>query len=178
MDRCAGEPRARPGPATGVHPSEFRRVFGRLPTGVTVITAYTREGPTGMAANSVTSVSLQPPLVLLCPARSSATWPLIRAAGQFCISVLAGHQEEVARRFAARGADRFAGIGWQPRRGGPALDDALAWIDAELRHEHDAGDHTIAVARVIAIEAGPGTSPLVFLRGGYGQFWRGRRESA
>ena len=123
-------------------------------------------------------MSLEPPLILVCPARSSATWPLIRAAGEFCVSVLAAHQEGDARLFASRGADRFAGIGWHPRHGGPALDDAIAWIDAELRHEHDAGDHTIAVARVIAVEAGAGRSPLVFLRGGYGQFWRGRRESA
>lgn len=174
MGTCTGEPVAKPAPATRVRPGEFRRVLGHLPTGVTVITAYTSKGPAGMAANSVTSVSLEPPLILLCPARSSATWPLIRAAGQFCVSVLADHQEGEARRFASRDADRFAGIGWRPRRGGPALTDAIAWIDAELWDEHDAGDHTIAVARVIAMEAGAGTTPLVFFRGGYGQFCRGR----
>lgn len=178
MGTCIGESVAEPGPAPRVPPSEFRHVLGHLPTGVTVITAYTREGPTGMAANSVTAVSLEPPLILLCPARSSATWPLIRAARQFCVSVLAAHQEGVARGFAARGADRFAGIGWHPRRGGPALDDAVAWIDAELLQEHDAGDHTIAVARVVAVDASAGRVPLVFFRGGYGQFRRGRGAGA
>lgn len=177
MGMCTCEPATRPGASPRVRPGEFRRVLGQLPTGVTVITAYTREGPTGMAANSVTSVSLEPPLILVCPARSSATWPLIRTAGQFCVSVLAGHQEEVARRFAARDADRFAGTSWRPRRGGPALEDATAWIDAELADEHDAGDHTIAVARVIAVESGAGTIPLVFFRSGYGQFWRGQRTN-
>ncbi len=66
----------------------------------------------------------------------------------------------------------MSAIARHPRRCGPALDDAIAWIDAELRHEHDAGDHTIAVARVIAAETGAGRMPLVFFRGGYGQFWR------
>jgi 3-hydroxy-9,10-secoandrosta-1,3,5(10)-triene-9,17-dione monooxygenase reductase component len=69
----------------------FRQVLGHLPTGVTVITAWAEHEPTGMAANSVTSVSLDPPLVLFCPAKSSTTWPHIRQSGRFCVNVMAGH---------------------------------------------------------------------------------------
>jgi 3-hydroxy-9,10-secoandrosta-1,3,5(10)-triene-9,17-dione monooxygenase reductase component len=157
--------------ATEIEPGRFREVLAHLPTGVTVITAHGEEGPLGMAANSVTSVSLDPPLILFCPARSSSTWPGIRAAARFCVNVMAGHHEEVTRRFAVKGADRFSGVDYQHRPTGPALTDAVAWIECELHDEHDAGDHTIVVARVIAIEAAaPGVEPLVFFQGRYGSF--------
>ena len=155
---------------TEITGDEFRRVLGHLPTGVTVITAYTPDGPTGMAANSVTSVSLDPPLVLVCPAKSSETWPAIREQRRFCVNVMAGHHEEVSRQFARKDADRFAGVPWHERPSGPALDDAVAWIGCELRDEHDAGDHMIVVASVDEIEAASDTVPLVFFRGRYGTF--------
>lgn len=148
----------------------FRHVLGHLPTGVTVVTAYGADGPTGMAANSVTSVSLDPPLILLCPAKSSDTWPLIRDAGSFCVNIMAGHHEETTRRFALKGVDRFEGVDYTERDTGPALCDAVAWIECTLRDEHDAGDHTIVVGAVSAIEAAPEGSPLVFFRGRYGTF--------
>lgn len=158
-------------PAPIVDSGHFRRVLAHLPTGVAVITAHGASGPTGMAANSVTSVSLDPPLVLFCPARTSATWPEIRAAGGFCINVMAGHHEEVTRRFAAKGVDRFAGVACEDRPTGPALCDALAWIECRLEQEHEAGDHTIVVARVCALEAAAElVDPLVFFRGAYGSF--------
>jgi len=154
-----------------IDPAEFRRVFSHLPTGVSVLTAHGAGGPLGMAVNSVTSVSLEPPLVLFCPARSSTTWPAIRATGAFCINVLAGDQEAVARAFAARGGDRFAGVRGAERPTGLALDGALAWIECRIEDEHDAGDHTIIVARVVAIEGAADVSdPLVFFRGAYGSF--------
>ena len=153
-----------------IDPAHFRRVLGHLPTGVTVITAYGADGPVGMAANSVTSVSLEPPLILFCPATSSTTWPDIRAAGAFCVNVMAGHHEEVTRRFAAKGADRFTGVSYEERPKGPALTDAVAWIECDLHDEHEAGDHSIVVARVVAIEAAAGIEPLVFFAGTYGSF--------
>jgi flavin reductase (DIM6/NTAB) family NADH-FMN oxidoreductase RutF len=157
--------------STTIDPGHFREVLAHLPTGVSVITAHGAAGPVGMAANSVTSVSLSPPLMLFCPARSSTTWPDIRAAGRFCVNVMAGHHEEVTRRFAARETDRFAGVPYTDRAGGPALRDALAWIDCEMQDEHEAGDHTIVVARVLAMEAAAESSdPLVFFRGAYGSF--------
>ena len=146
----------------------FRHVLGHLPTGVTVITAQAGDVPTGMTANSVTSVSLDPPLILVCPAKSSSTWPRIRAAGRFCVNVMAGHHEDTIRRFAQRDVDRFAGVACSARSSGPGLDEAVAWMDCELRDEHEAGDHTIAVAEVVAIDAAVGATPLVFFRGRYG----------
>ena len=101
--------------------SEFRRVLGHLPTGVTVVTAYAADGAlAGMAANSLTSVSLDPPLVLICPAKTSTTWPALREAGTFCVNVMASHHEPLCRRFAQRGADRFADVAWHSRSAGPA----------------------------------------------------------
>lgn len=148
----------------------FRHVLGHLPTGVTVITALSGDTPVGMAANSVTSVSLEPPLILLCPAKSSTTWPDIRDSGSFCVNVMAGHHEEAVRQFALRDADRFAGVAWTPRAAGPALDEAVAVIECELDVEHEAGDHTIAIGRVVALEARSDVAPLVFFQGRYGGF--------
>jgi 3-hydroxy-9,10-secoandrosta-1,3,5(10)-triene-9,17-dione monooxygenase reductase component len=155
---------------TSLDPLRFREVLGHLPTGVTAVTAHGPDGPVGMAANSVTSVSLDPPLILLCPGKSSTTWPSVRASGRFCVNVMAAHHEDVCRRFAAKGATRFAGVDWHERPAGPALDDALAWIECSLREEHDAGDHVIAVADVLAIDAREVRAPLVFFRGRYGTF--------
>jgi 3-hydroxy-9,10-secoandrosta-1,3,5(10)-triene-9,17-dione monooxygenase reductase component len=156
-----------------IEPAAFRRVLGHLPTGVTVITADHSDGPVGMACNSVTSVSLQPPLISFCPARTSETWPALRAAGRFCVNVMADHHEQATRAFARKDVDRFAGVSHHSRIGGPALDDAVAWLDCEIHAEHDAGDHMIVVARVVAMEARNGAEPLMFFRGTYGTFTPG-----
>jgi 3-hydroxy-9,10-secoandrosta-1,3,5(10)-triene-9,17-dione monooxygenase reductase component len=155
--------------SVGIDPTAFREVLGRLPTGVVVITAFGPE-PTGLAANSFTSVSLDPPMVLFCPARSSSTWPTIREAGRFCVNVMAYHHGEVTRRFSQRGIDRFEGVAWHPRETGPALDEAAAWIECTIADELPAGDHTIITADVVAIEAAAEIAPLVFHRGRYGTF--------
>lgn len=155
---------------TEIDPLEFRRVLGRLPTGVTVVTAHGPGGPTGMSANSLTSVSLDPPLILLCPAKTSTTWPMIRSAGRFCVNVMASHQETLCRQFARMNVDRFDGVAFHHRESGPALDEAIAWLDASVDAEHDAGDHTIVVARVRALQARSDGSPLVFFAGRYGTF--------
>jgi flavin reductase (DIM6/NTAB) family NADH-FMN oxidoreductase RutF len=149
----------------------FRQVLGHLPTGVTVVTAHHSGGPVAMSANSVTSVSLDPPLILFCPAKSSTSWPKIRQSGRFCVNVFAAHHEEVSRRFAARGVDRFAGVAWHARPSGPALDDAVAWIECTINAEHGAGDHLIVVGAVNQLDMHEGeTKPLVFFRGRYGSF--------
>lgn len=155
-----------------INPHRFREVLAHLPTGVTVVSAHGVDGPVGMAANSITSVSLNPPLLLVCPAKSSSTWPKIHAAGAFCVNILARHHEELTRQFAAKEADRFRGVAYEHRPTGPALVDAVAWIECRLRDEHDAGDHTIVVADVVAIEAAVAddVEPLVFFRGQYGAF--------
>jgi 3-hydroxy-9,10-secoandrosta-1,3,5(10)-triene-9,17-dione monooxygenase reductase component len=156
--------------AVQIDGGHFRKVLAHLPTGVTVIAAHGEDGPVGMAANSVTSVSLDPALILFCPAITSSTWPKIRAAGSFCVNIMAGHHEEVTRQFAAKEADRFAGVNYENRPTGPGLNDAVAWIECTLYDEREAGDHTIVVAQVVAIEAAREVEPLVFFRGQYGSF--------
>jgi 3-hydroxy-9,10-secoandrosta-1,3,5(10)-triene-9,17-dione monooxygenase reductase component len=153
-----------------IEPDVFRRVLGHLPTGVTVITAHHPDGPVGMACNSVSSVSLAPPLISFCPARGSDTWTALRTAARFCVNVMADHHEAATRTFARKGVDRFAQVRHHPRPCGPALDDAVAWLDCEIRAEHEAGDHLIVVAEVVSLEARPDAAPLVFFRGAYGTF--------
>ncbi|OZC81223.1 monooxygenase [Rhodococcus sp. 06-418-5] len=148
----------------------FRKVLGHLPTGVVVIASDGPSGRTGIAVNSFTAVSLDPALVSICVARTSTTWPAIRAAGRFCISILADHHEQASRQFSARNTDRFAGTSWHDQSAGPALDDAVAWLNCEMYAEYAAGDHTIVVARVHSLSAAEDGSALVFFRGRYGRF--------
>ncbi len=155
---------------TGIGPAAFRELLGRFATGVTVITTVTGDGsPVGMTANSVSSVSLDPPLVLICVDHENAMHrDLARAAG-FVINILASDQEEVSRRFADNCDDRFSGIGYRPgSQGAPILDGVLAYIECHRHSSIEAGDHTIFVGRVTggAVESG---HPLVFYRGGYGE---------
>jgi 3-hydroxy-9,10-secoandrosta-1,3,5(10)-triene-9,17-dione monooxygenase reductase component len=150
----------------------FRQVLGHFATGVTVITAAGADGPVGLAVNSFTSVSLEPPLVAFCAALSSSTWPSIQQAGHFCVNIIAEDQEDVCRLFATKGADRFTTIGWREstRSGAPILEQVLAWIDCEIDAEHAAGDHIIVVGRVQEVGVERDGKPLVFFRGGYGRY--------
>src|SRR4051794_13784745 len=123
----------------GTGAEALRHVLGHYPTGVAVITARTPDGPAGMSMNSFTSLSLQPPLVLFCPAESSRTWPLLRQAGSIAINVLSAGQEAVSRAFAARDADRFAGLPWTVgTNGAPLLIDALGWLECTVQAEYPA----------------------------------------
>ncbi|CAM4349129.1 flavin reductase family protein [Nocardiopsis rhodophaea] len=156
----------------GVDPGEFRRVLGRFATGVVAVTAIDPAGrPIGMAVNSFTSVSLDPPLVALCVAHTSTSWPSIRASGRCCLNILGGGQRPVSAQFATRGAEKFAGLSWFPApSGAPLLADALAWLDCAIDDEHTAGDHDIVVARVEAAGLGADHDPLVFFGSRYGTF--------
>jgi len=150
--------------------AHFRRVLGRYPTGVVVVTTRHEGELHGMAFNSFISVSMDPPLVAFCPARSSSTWPHIRPAGKFVLNILDHESEEISRRFATRGIDRFEGVAHHPAPSGmPILEAAIAWLDCTLEAEHDGGDHTIVVARVEALGLREGDS-LVFMGGAYGRF--------
>jgi 3-hydroxy-9,10-secoandrosta-1,3,5(10)-triene-9,17-dione monooxygenase reductase component len=146
----------------------FRRVLGHVPTGVALITATTPAGPTGMAVNSFTAVSLNPPLVSFCAAHTSSTWPRIEAAGAFAVNVLGEHHAEVSRRFARKGADRFAGLVHRSgATGAPVLDGVAAHLDCQLYAVHEAGDHVIVLGRVVHLDADEGVRPLVFHGGDY-----------
>lgn len=149
---------------------QFRHVLGHYTTGVTVITADTPSGPVGMACNSLTAVSLDPPLVLLCAARTSSTWPLIEATGRFVVNVMADDQADLARAFSRKGEDRFAAVGTHAREHGTGIDDAVAWIECEIDSDYPAGDHTIVVGRVLELEAPSDRNPLAFFRGSFGSF--------
>jgi flavin reductase (DIM6/NTAB) family NADH-FMN oxidoreductase RutF len=168
--RRAGVPDA----ATGtVDAGEFRRALGHFPTGVVVITACGPDGePAGMTIGSFTSVSLDPPLVAFLPAKTSATWPRIRAAGSFCANILGAGQQDLLKRFAVSGGDKFAGLDWVPGPSGhPVLPGVPAWIDCAIERVDDAGDHWIVLGLVRALQADtshPG--PLVFCRGALGRF--------
>ncbi len=147
----------------------FREVAGRFATGVAVITAADAEGPVGFTAQSFTSVSLDPPLVSVCPGKGVASWARIEPTGKFCVNVLAEDQESLSRLFATKDADKFAGVGYSPDlcRAGPVLDGVLAWIGCRILDQHEGGDHVIVVGEVEELGVGSGKGPLIFYRGGY-----------
>jgi 3-hydroxy-9,10-secoandrosta-1,3,5(10)-triene-9,17-dione monooxygenase reductase component len=160
-------------PANPVPPRDaraFRDALGRFATGVAFVTAADPDGePAGLIVNSFTSVSLEPPLVLFCPSRSSLTWSRIRRAGRFGVNVLGRQHERFVARATPAGADRFAGLDWELGRDGvPLLTDALASFECEIVAEHPAGDHWIVVGRVDNLRISPINDPLVFFAGAFG----------
>lgn len=153
--------------------NDFRRVLGHFPTGVTVVTGAGADGPAGMAIGSFSSVSLDPPLVLFCPGKTSATWATIKATGSFCVNVLAADQEALSGLFAGKSEDKFATIDWTTATtGSPVIPGAIAWIDCELHAIHDGGDHEIVVGLVKALESTPAadSGPLLFFQSRYGHY--------
>ena len=148
---------------------EFRTTLGQFASGVVVATGCLNGEPAGFAAQSFTSLSLDPPLVALCPAKSSTSWPKLRDSGSFCINILAESQRLLSDVFARTGVDKFAELDWRAgATGSPVLAEALAYVDCELVDEYDAGDHTIAVGRVRDLGILDGErGPLVFFRGAY-----------
>ncbi|MEQ8840728.1 MAG: flavin reductase family protein [Acidimicrobiales bacterium] len=154
--------------------SEYRRVLGHFPTGVTVVTGVDDAGPTGMAIGSFASVSLDPPLVMFCPSATSATWLRIQETGAFCVNVLGHDQADVCGVFASKVDDKFAGIEWTTdHTGAPLIPGALATIDCSIHAVHDGGDHDIVVGLVQSMktsEDAPARGPLVFFQGGYGRY--------
>ena len=150
--------------------AEFRRVLGHFPTGVTVVTATDDGTPVGLAIGSFGSVSLDPPLVMFCPGRTSTSWPAIRRSGSFCVNILADDQAALSSLFAGSEPDKFAGVTRSTRAtGSPVIDGCVAWIDCTVETVHEAGDHWIVVGRVADLGVGrPEAGPLIFFKGGYG----------
>ena len=158
-----------PSELTKPHSDNFRSVLGRLPTGVVVVTGGEPEQPSGLVVGSFMSVSLVPPLVAVCVAKTSTSWPAIEAGGSFCANVLAEGQEELARRFAASGGDKFEGIGWSPAptTGAPLLDGVAAWIDCHIYERYEAGDHWLVLGEVHELSEVAEGGSLVFLSGAF-----------
>jgi flavin reductase (DIM6/NTAB) family NADH-FMN oxidoreductase RutF len=146
-----------------LEPTDMRRVLSAFPTGVTTVAALVDGRPTGITANSFTSVSLDPPIVLFCVARTSTTWPALRTASRLGISVLGAQQERYGRALSARGTDRFASVQWRVTDGGAVLlDGASAWLNCSIERQIPVGDHDIVLLRVHALEADVSVPPLVF----------------
>jgi len=153
-----------------IDPRAFRHALSNFCTGVTVISATDAADPVGFACQSFSSLSLDPPLVLFCPTKSSRTWPAIEQAGTFCVNVLAHDQQNISQVFGTSGPDRFAQVSWRPApSGAPIIDDVLTWIDCTIQHVHDGGDHWIVVGRVTALGDQRDARPLLFYRGRYSQ---------
>ena len=147
--------------------SDFRDALGAFATGVTVVTCRSSHGPLGITANSFSSVSLKPPLVLWCPARSSSRFDAFIRAQHFAIHVLRRDQHALCRRFASEGL-AFEGLDWREDEAGvPEIDGCLARFECTREAVHDAGDHAIVVGLVSAVTRNRG-EPLVFAGGRYG----------
>jgi 3-hydroxy-9,10-secoandrosta-1,3,5(10)-triene-9,17-dione monooxygenase reductase component len=146
----------------------FRRAMGRLPTGVTVVTAMGAEGPSGLTANAVVSLSLDPPLMLACLDRGSRTLRAVESARRFGVNVLGAGHEDLARAFSTKAPqpEKWDGVAWTERAGIPALDEALVWVACDLEDVLTGGDHVIATGSVLEVESTDG-DPLVFHQGAY-----------
>jgi len=158
-----------------ISPDDFRRVLGHFCSGVTVITTMDAEGrPAGLTASAFTSVSLNPPLILVCVSHDAHSYPALAKAKHFAVNILAGHHEHVSTRFATKPvkhpSEKFEGIDFrQSALGLPVLKDSLAELECEVVHSYPAGDHTIFVGRVEAAESRgeTGLEPLLYYRGKY-----------
>lgn len=155
-----------------IDPGEFRQVMGQYPTGVVVVCASVpNANPAALTIGSFSSVSLDPPLIAFYPDKTSSSWPQIREQKRFSVNVLSDEQEDLCRKFARKGADKFAGVRWHPAESGvPLIDGAAAWIDCELHDVQELGDHYLVVGRVVKMGSVPNRLPLLFFRGGYGKF--------
>jgi flavin reductase (DIM6/NTAB) family NADH-FMN oxidoreductase RutF len=143
--------------------------MGFWATGVSVVTAQGRDGPAGATANALTSLSLDPPLLLVCFDTSSRTLHAVRESERFAINVLATGQEAVSRLFATKAGqeEKFAKVEHRLEYGAPVLAGCLSWLVCGLDSEFARGDHIVAIGRVLGGDVDDRSEPLVFYRGGY-----------
>jgi flavin reductase (DIM6/NTAB) family NADH-FMN oxidoreductase RutF len=153
---------------------DFRRAMGRFTTGVTIITTRLGEDLHGMTANAVTSLSLDPLLVLVCVDKTADTHDILSKAGVFAVNILNKDQSEISDRFAKKEFDGAHGLEDLPHTfavtGAPIIDGSLAYLDCRTVTEHHGGDHTIFIGEVVEAKELSEAEPLVFYRGNYGQF--------
>ncbi|MFI5653796.1 flavin reductase family protein [Streptomyces anulatus] len=150
-------------------PDRFKQVFRRYPAGVVVVTADSGRGPVGFTATSLTSLSLDPPLVSYGIGVAASSWPHVEAAASTVVNLLGADQESLARTFATSGIDRFAApTAWRRLpEGEPVLDGAAGWLRLETERIVPAGDHRIVIARVTESWLDEGRAPLLFHDGAY-----------
>lgn len=151
----------------------FRAALGRFASGITVVTSLDAAGrDVGMTISAFCSVSLTPPLVLVSVAKNASMYQALAHAEHFAVNILADAQEPLSRRFSAKEADRFDGIGFTRGRTGVALlDDVLAWIECRRVSMTDAGDHTLVIGETLAMQTSD-ARPLLYYRGGYATLGR------
>jgi len=150
----------------------YRKVLGRYPTGVTLVTAMDGDEPLAMVIGSFVSVSMDPPLVGFLPGKNSYTWGRMEGAGAFCVNVLADDQSDLSNAFFRKDGDPWDGTDWRPTAdtGSPAIPACLASIDCMTHQVVDAGDHWFVLGRVVGLSHVDEGSPLVFLGGRYGNY--------
>lgn len=151
----------------------FREVMASFPSGVVVVTAYGEDGkPRGLTVSAFSAVSLEPPLALVCIAKTSNTLPAVQHTKGFTANILAAGREQLARRMATKVSEKFDGLGWrrsESGQGGPILDgDTVAWAACSLRQTIDAGDHWVLIGAVVEGGHRPGIAPMIFSRREYG----------
>jgi flavin reductase (DIM6/NTAB) family NADH-FMN oxidoreductase RutF len=151
--------------------NELRALMRRFPSGVTVVTTMLDGRPKGFTATAFASVSLEPPMVLICVNRRARTHPMISQAGIFCVNLLPLGARELAVRFAERGdTNPFAGLAYErATTGAPVLPNSLGYVDCTVAEEYSAGTHTIFVGSVVACSFASGV-PLGYLDGDYRDF--------
>ncbi|MGH6955001.1 MAG: flavin reductase [Alphaproteobacteria bacterium] len=157
--------------AKAIDVTELRKALGCFVTGVTIVTTIDGHGrPRGFTANSFTSVSLEPPLVLVCIAHSAGSLTAFSEAGHFAVNILAQVQREVSRAFASPRPDKFETVAWRPgRAGSPLIAGTVAWLECAARQRIEAGDHVIIIGEVV--DLGHSTlTPLGYARGNYLSF--------
>ncbi len=154
--------------ASAIEADEFRRVLGCYVTGIAVVTTCQADGtPRGITVNSFTSVSLEPPLVLVCIAHNAESHSVFRDCSAFAISILSEGQQDASRLFATKSPTKFDEVSWHPGRcGAPILDAAAAWLDCVPQQRVDAGDHLILIGRVVDLGFTI-HQPLGYCRGNY-----------
>jgi flavin reductase (DIM6/NTAB) family NADH-FMN oxidoreductase RutF len=158
---------------TGPTSRQYRDAVGRFATGITVVSARAGGFGHGMTANSFTSVSLDPLLVLVCVVRDAVMHKVLDDVGRFGVSVLGAGQEDLARYFSdptrPMGMAQFLPLDWRPGpvTGAPLLDGALAWLECDVEAAYGGGDHTVFLGRVLGVELGEAGGPLLYLDGEY-----------
>lgn len=152
-----------------IEKNELRRIMGHFATGVTVITSVRSSGELhGLTANAFTSVSLVPPLLLICVDKKAESYPCFDESKIFTVNILAEDQEALSRKFAVSGGNKFEGVSYRiGANGAPILDGTLAYIECKVAGVMDAGDHTVYLGEVEQAETPHEGKPLMFFRGGY-----------
>ena len=164
-DSPPGTPPASDAPA--ISSDHYRHVLGHFLTGVTVITAVDGEGRLcGFTANAFNALSIDPPLVLVCPSYASETYPVLRSSGRFAVHLLAEGQDGLARLFAGKSREKGAACNWYMSEGGwPVLDGVMGVIECRFEREYEGGDHAIVIGAVETMRVTSQAGPLAYYRG-------------